>query len=147
MAPKVSKSYNWCMRRLEQGEGNSPAFTMRLPQQMKDLLDELVEKLPRHPIVGAPERMDVIRAAIDAGIPVLAQREGVKLNGLKKTGEKRSAEPRETRRSKTSDGRSVDVRSRARAEKRAAARLAAGCTCTHSHVRTCKLYSRHSSAA
>lgn len=124
------------MKRLEQGEGNSPAIMLRLRQKTTELLDELVERLPAHPIAGAQPRSAVLRAVIDAGIEVVAKREGVKLSKARRS---------KTSGSKASDG--IDRRSRARAEKRAAARLAAGCTCGPSHVRSCKLYSRHSSAA
>jgi hypothetical protein len=115
--------------------------TIRLRQQTAELLEKLVESLPAHPVVGPQPRAMVLRAVVDAGIEAVAKREGIKLRTVAKTvPSKRAERPAEPRASKTSDGKTVHPNSRLRAEKRAAARLAAGCKCGHSHVRTCKLY-------
>jgi hypothetical protein len=129
------------MKRLENGEGNSPLVSIRLPHKTSELLDALIANLPPHP-VGPPPRSMVLRAVIDAGIEAIAKREG--LNGIKvgsatkPNNEKKAS--RKARASKTSDAKTLHPRSRARAEKRAAARLAAGCTCTSRHIPPCKLY-------
>lgn len=137
------------MKRLENGEGSSPLITIRLRQETSNTLGELVEKMPPHPVAGPQPRAMVLRAVIDAGIEALAKREGIKLGTVKAgpASEHRAAAKARRGASKTSDGRTVHPHSRSRAEKRAAERLAAGCKCGNSHVRTCKLYNRHSSAA
>lgn len=126
------------MKRLDNGEGNSPLISIRLPQKTTELLDALIAKLPPHP-VGPPPRSMVIRAVIDAGIEALAIREGIKLGTTPKPINGKAARKARPA-AKTSDPKAVHPRSRARAEKRAAARLAAGCTCKSRHVPPCKLY-------
>lgn len=86
----------------------------------------------------------VIRAVIDAGIEALAIREGIgplKIGTATKPATKPSKEKAaKVRTSKATGAKTVHRASRARAEKRASARLAAGCTCKSRHVPTCKLY-------
>ena len=132
------------MKRLDNGEGNSPLISIRLPQKTTELLDALIANLPPHP-VGPPPRSMVIRAVIDAGIEALAIREGIKLGTTPKpiNGKVR----RKARPAKTSEPKAdVHPHSRARAEKRAEARRAAGCTCKSRHVPACKLYGQPQSA-
>lgn len=123
------------MRRLDDGEGNSPLFSIRLPQKTTEQLDSLIASLD-HPL-GPPPRAVVIRAVIEAGIEALARREGIKLGSDAPKSNGKAA--RKVRASKTSDATTVHPRSRVRAEKRAAARRAAGCTCKSRHVPPCKL--------
>jgi hypothetical protein len=80
----------------------------------------------------------VLRAVIDAGIEAVAMRERIKLGTAPKPINGKAA--RKARASTTSEATTLHPRSRARAEKRAAARLAAGCTCKSRHVPPCKLY-------
>jgi hypothetical protein len=127
------------MQRIEDGEGNSPLIAIRLPQKTTERLATLVDRLPPHPVAGRLKRADVLRGVIAAGIEAVAIREGIKLEAAARPANGKAKKP------KTSDGK-IHPNSRSRAQKRAAARLAAGCTCGHSHVRACKLY-RQSSAA
>ena len=129
------------MKRLETGEGSSPLIWIRVHQKTADMLSELVERFPPHPVVGPHPRPTVLREVVEAGIEALAKREGIKLGTA-------AVEPPKGRRaSKPAGGKSVHPNSRQRAEERAAARLAAGCKCgPHNHVRTCKLYRRSAAA-
>jgi predicted DNA-binding protein len=130
------------MKRLDNGEGNSPLISIRLPKQTTEQLNSLIASLPPHPVVGSPSRAMVLRAVIEAGIDAIAIRERIKLGTTPKPSNGAKAARKTTRPAKktTTDLKAVHPRSRARAEKRAAARLAAGCTCTSRHVQGCKLY-------
>ena len=148
------------MKRLENGEGSSPLISIRLQQKTTELLDALVANLPPHPVAGPQPRSMVLRAVIDAGIEAIAVREGIKGIKVGSAAPKPVARKAPRRRvlqghefddvrrasAKTSDGKPVHPRSRARAEKRAAARRAAGCTCKSRHVPPCKLYRQPSAA-
>lgn len=122
------------MKRLDIGEGNSPLIAIRIPEKTTERLKTLIAKMPPHPIAGPPARTMVIRAVVEAGIEALASREGIKL-GTAPINEKAASKVRASK----SDAKTVHPRSRVRAEKRAAARLAAGCTCKSRHVPPCKL--------
>jgi hypothetical protein len=126
------------MKRLDNGEGNSPLISIRLARKTTELLDALIGALPPHPI-GPPPKSMVLRAVIDAGIEALAIREGLKIGGPPKPINERIARKSRAPKSRAAD-KTVHPRSRARAEKRAAARLAAGCECKSRHVPPCKLY-------
>jgi hypothetical protein len=135
------------MKRLDDGEGSSPLISIRFPKKTTELLDALIANMPPHPIAGPPPRSMVLRAVVEAGIEALASREGIKLgttskpsNGVAKVAARKTIRPTGRPAKATTDLGSVHPRSRARAEKRAAARLAAGCTCKSRHVPGCKLY-------
>lgn len=107
---------------------------------MVDQLDALVAEIPETPF-GPMTRSMLIRACLAIGIKTIAEQNGVVLPGVsvakpaKKNGARVASKTAST--AKTSSIK--------RAAERARIRQAAGCTCTHSHVRTCKLY-RHPSA-
>jgi hypothetical protein len=116
-----------------------------------ELLEALIANLPPHPIAGPPPRLMVVRAVIDAGIEAIAAREGIKVGATPTTtkpsnGKARNGKAGKARPAKK-DPKAVHPHSRARAEKRAAARLAAGCTCASNHVPACKLYRQPSATA
>lgn len=140
------------MKRLDNGDGVSPLLSVRLPQKTMELLDALIANLPPHPIAGPPPRLMVVRAVIDAGIEAIAAREGIKVGATPPTTKPSSSngngngKARKARPAKK-DPKAVHPGSRARAEKRAAERLAAGCTCTSRHVPGCKLYRQPSATA
>lgn len=131
------------MKRLgDDGEGSSPLFSFRLPKKTAEQLDKLIASLPPNPI-GPPPKAMVIRAVVDAGIEALAISMGIKLDGPPKpiNREIRAPEARcATRVPKVRTSGSVHPSSRARAERRAEARSAAGCKCGRNHLRACKLY-------
>lgn len=142
------------MKRLDNGEGSSPLLAVRLPLKTMEQLDALVANMPPHPVAGPPPRLMVVRGVIEAGIATVASREGIKLavvgaapklNGSapKPAKKKKLARKRRVLKGSEFDNervKTVHRASRARAEKRAAVRLAAGCTCASRHVPACKLY-------
>lgn len=137
------------MRRLDEGEGSSRYVGGRIPRKTEEQLEALIANFPPHPIAGALSRAMIMRAVIEAGIKAIARSEGIKVEA-----EPNEAEPKPvhtngvaTRKARSKKpARAGDMKaaghphSRARAEKRAAARLAAGCTCKSRHVPPCKLY-------
>jgi hypothetical protein len=127
------------MKRLD-SEGSCPQVGIRVPQKTIDALESLIASLPPHPIAGPLARADVLRAVLEAGIDALAIREGIKLGTAPKPTGNGKAARKVRASSKTTGAQTVHPRSRVRAEKRAAARLAAGCTCKSRHVPPCKLY-------
>src|SRR5262245_12682726 len=217
------------MKRLEDGAGNSPLISIRLPRETKEALDALIERMCSSvgPLGPLPRGM-VHRAVIKAGIEALANQAGIKIETTPKPIQPGTSGPRrrfgrataaevqnqkelafeaarklspgfrkgdvmtqsgsnvdlgralgllvkegrllqkgdrrkarywvkstskkkakrmpiektspETTETTAPAGKTVHRASRARAERRAAARAAAGCTCGRNHVATCKLY-------
>jgi hypothetical protein len=94
----------------------------------------------------------IVRAVIEAGIKAIARSEGITLGAEPKkpihTNGVATRKARSKKPARPGDMKAAGhPRSRARAEKRAAARLAAGCTCKSRHVPPCKLYRQPSAAA
>jgi hypothetical protein len=135
------------MRRLDNGEGSSPYLGIRLPERTHELLAELVAALPPKPFVGQPTRATVLREVIDTGIEAVAIREGIKLGSAPKSTNAKAPRKAAKAPAKPSDPKAVHPNSRARTERRLAARRAAGCTCKGHHIPTCKLYRAPSSTA
>lgn len=135
------------MRRLDEGEGSSRYIGSRIPRETSEQLEALIANFPPHPIAGALSHAMIVRAVIEAGIKAIARSEGITLGAEPKPVHTNGVATRKARSKKPAKpARPGDMkaaghpRSRARAEKRAAARLAAGCTCKSRHVPPCKLY-------
>lgn len=143
------------MKRLDDGEkGSSPLISIRLPQKTSELLEALIANMPPHPIAGAPKPAAVYRAVFEAGLEVITRREGIQVGEEPSPIAAKPDRPKARKvmgrdgvmravtngGAKTNGAPAVHRASRARAERRAAARQAAGCTCGRNHVRTCKLY-------
>lgn len=67
-------------KRIETGSGESQMIGLRLGASAVEWLDELARLLPSP--VGVPSRSDVARAALIAGMRVMAKREGIRIKGL-----------------------------------------------------------------
>jgi hypothetical protein len=121
-------------------DGMGPTIAMRLPKRTMKLMDNLVAKLPPHPM-GPPSTSMILRALVEAGIEALAIREGIKLDGATFPINK-NITPKEAPNAAASSTNGVHPRSVKRATERAEIRKAAGCTCKGRHLRTCKLSKR-----
>lgn len=110
---------------------------------MVDQLDALVAELPET-LFGPMTRSMLIRACIALGIKSIAEENGIVLPGasVAKAAKKKTNGARVIVTKTASTAKTSSIK---RAAERARIRQAAGCTCAHSHVRTCKLY-RHPSA-
>lgn len=114
---------------------------LRLTDTMLGHLERLIAELPE-PAYGPITRSGLIRSCLGLGMKILAEEHGIELPGL--------SAPKPAKANGTAVPRSnpkVKPSSQKRAQERAAIRAAAGCTCAHSHVRSCKLYRSSNSAS